>query len=338
MNDRFENINIESFDYPILVADESLFIIGKNSAAGEYNIRFRAGASLKNYLSAYDFKRIEELEKHDTLFITSINNTEDFFIIYRAEKAYYVIYATMIRILDSKIEEFCKNENLVKTYFNHVIGNDYNGSNTETNNKKMRFISRLKRHYALFNELFFGESLFPLNDEDICLAISYAFKKLESLLNKENKVIFLDNRVDKPLVAKFIPSDISLVLSSLIVIACALKEKGNVCCSVDYFDDELVVSIGFIGGLKCDYNKLLFSFEEATSSPYCIEMFELVLLKRICENNGWRLKYSLFSDKSNQIFKLFIPCKETVYLKMSSDSWIFELVSRIIDDEFAFYI
>ena len=74
MNDRFENINIESFDYPILVADESLFIIGKNSAAGEYNIRFRVGASLKNYLSAYDFKRIEELKKHDTLFITSINN------------------------------------------------------------------------------------------------------------------------------------------------------------------------------------------------------------------------------------------------------------------------
>lgn len=338
MIDGFEITNIESFDYPVLVVDESLFITEKNIAAGEYKVKFRQGASLKKYLSSYDIRRIEELEKGDILFITAIERYEDFFIVYRAQTSYYLIHATMINILNKRLEKYCDETVEVNRYFNFIFENSENNNNTDTKQRKMRFISKLKRHYAVFNELFFGESVFSINDEDIMGIVSYAFDKMLSILNKENKMLFFDNRVKTPLKATFSVDDVALVLSSLVVIACSLKEMGNVSCSTDFFSDELIISVGFIGK-ECDvYDKMLLSFDEATSNSRNIEMFELLLLKRLCEHNGWKLKFSLFSDKTNQVIRLYIPCNATSLLKMSLDNRNYDFLETLINDELSFII
>ena len=338
MEDRFENINIDSLDYPVLVVDEMLFITGKNIAAGEYKVKFRQGASLKNYLSSYDVRRIEELQKGDILFITAIERYEDFFIVYRAESVYYLIHATMINILNKKLEKYFDETETIKRYFNYIFENSENNNDTDTKQRKMRLVSKLKRHYAVFNELFFGESPFPVNEDDIMGAVTCALDKMLSMLNRDNKVLFFDNRVETTLGASFTVNDLALVLSSLVVIACALKERGNVCLSADYFSDELIISVGFIGGECDEYDKMLFSFDEVTSNSRNIELFELLLLKRICEHNGWKLKFSLFSDKTNQVIKLYIPCKETSLLKMSLDNRNYDIIENLINEELSFII
>lgn len=335
---RLKRINIESFDYPVLVTDETLFITEKNIAAGEYKVKFRLGASLKNYLSSYDVRRIEKLDQGDILFLTAIECFEDFFIVCRFDDRYYLFHTTMINILNKKLESFCDETNLVKKYFNYIFENAEDNNDTETKLRKMRFASKLKRHYAIYNELFYGDVTLPIGEDDIMGAITCAIKKMESMLNKEHRVLFFDNRVTSTLCACFSISDIALVLSGLIVIACTMKEKGNVCCSADYFGDELIFSVGFIGG-ECDvYDKLLYSFDESLSENCSIELFELLLLKRICDYNGWKLKYSLFSDKTNQVIKLFIPCKETTLLKMSLDNRNFEIMERLISEELSFML
>lgn len=328
------NINIEGFDYPILILDKNLQIIKKNVAAGEYKVRFRVGAALKNYLSSYDIKRVESLQNGGVMFITSIDKYEDFFVIYRQNDKYYLIYATMIKILNDRIEAYCNNDAFVETYFNHTFDTSLN--DTETKLRKMRFNAKLKRHYAIFNELFFNNPTLPSTENDLMSAVSIAFEKMDSIMNKDKKMLLFDNRVKANLGTMFSMSDLALVLSSLVVLAFSMKEMGNVCCSADHLADNLIISVGFIGG-KCDeFDHLLFSFDEATTRSRSIELFELLLLKRLCDHNGWNLKFSLFTDTTNQVFKLFIPCKETSLLNMSLDDRNYDILEKMIYDELSF--
>lgn len=338
LNSCFHKANIEFFDYPVIVANDDLFIIDKNKATTEYNIRFRVGASLKNYFSLYDIKRISSMSNGETLFLNSSTPSPQMLLAYRAKNEYFILNATVVSLLKKQLDNVTQSDELINKYFSHVFDNKNNLDKTKTKQREMRFAARMKRHYALFNDLFFFKTTEPLGYSDIVITLSKAIDLLSSIFNQERAIIVCDNRVSRPMFAEFSRHELAVVVSSILLLAFSKSETKRVYCALDSIEDHFILSVGFITNINFDFSKSLFSFDDAISAPECLEIFEFVLLKRICERNNWRLDFSVYNDSSNKSLKLCIPCNQTSNLKFSMDDSDYIKFSNMLIEEMGYLL
>ena len=320
-----EKINNVSF--PVMITDDKLTIVARNSKASYKLLKLRLGSNLGRLLSEADKRAVYEMESGDSESVGVKAGDGAFAYVLKYGGYYIFCFKAITALLSKKLSEIDESyrRSIGVKFSNKLEGGELR--NPRGAKSGLRYHSHITKCFALIAQ--FGESTKTvINAPD---AVSYFVRTCQSLLpgvKISNTSLCGD---DSTLECNL--EDLFIFLSTVVSVCvrgsgCKNIHFNNAIC-FDHFGVTVSCDSEFadeISELICDddYEEKAFDFEQ----DY---LLDAMLLKCIAVFNGWDFKIRRDAVERGRIqFSLFLPpCRKGTRLELKSP--------RLSDDELEYY-
>lgn len=313
---------VDELAYPALLLDEEFRICHKNSFCLSRLIPLRLGASIKNYVNAADFKRIEQQNIGQTLRMTIETPTLCGVFVYRGKDCRFVGLRPLTATLQNRLNELMKlNSELTESLMCQMsaisAGSVHDGISELIKNKCNRII-RSQTHISEFLRIINGVKNTKTQLCDIDAILNSIIPSLRDALRpigiQINYNVSEENIYSRS--AQVCEPDFNLILCLMIYNCIRISQSGKLMIDVNSISGKLYISVMTDSVLPKEIAKFICEGDLETenfSSPDSWMYFELLLSKKLCEYYFWNMKMSApGSDYSRIQFTLSMPleCKK----------------------------
>ncbi|HPE95561.1 MAG TPA: hypothetical protein PLT66_05795, partial [Bacillota bacterium] len=209
-----------SIPTPLMIADEDFKILMKYGCFEEYAIRFRKGASLKNYFGLKGLLKLKKLEDGDCILIEYNNTAIDIFSVVKKGRHYYFFLCSFYSLIEMRIRLYDPDFNSVVTdhykkvcaYISEMKKEEYICPPSNTLKKANMLCASMTR-CVKFEHFLFKNLKYERCVSNDMLSI---FRIITSLIDPNECFIQMMDRIDKPLTAVYDVLDMTLVISALL--------------------------------------------------------------------------------------------------------------------------
>lgn len=325
----FEEIGekIKNVSFPVVVTNEKLVVVARNSKASYKLLKLRMGSNLGRFLSEVDRKVVCEMNSGDSESVGVKAGDGAFAYVLRYDRYYIFCFKAITALLNRKLSEIDESyrHSIAVTFSNKF--KDVDGRNARSAKKGLRHHSQITKCFALLAQ-FGANSKTVLKASD---AVSFFVRTSQSLIPEIK--ITNTSLCDDDLALECNLEDFFIFLSTVVSIcirgsSCKNIYLHNAVC-FDHFGVTVSCDSEFsdeISDLVCEvnYEEKAFDFEK----DY---LLDAMLLKCIAAFNGWDFKIRKDLIERGRIqFSIFIPpCRKHNRLELKSP--------RLSEDELEYY-
>ncbi|MDL2287669.1 hypothetical protein LJB90_03840 [Eubacteriales bacterium OttesenSCG-928-G02] len=234
-----EQINIHDLIYPAIRLNNDFIVVEKNRNASTPPVIFRRGSSLKNYISAADFRKVKQMKNGDNLIIkmTKMNGMDMY--IYRFNSEYILKTIVLIPQLVQRLSSLLEMQQL---YVNDCL------ALMDTDNIPIEVLRNKFKRFSIYQTMVQDYLSISQNVKDTSIKIENISKHLEVLTNVSNNALSLfkiqvDYVSPPPIYLQYSQSDFEFITIGLNSILCFLSSAKKI--KIDLKETEKSVLLNF---------------------------------------------------------------------------------------------